>query len=128
MYRSPSFKAYEADPMFKDSLSARQPVKGTVPRGLMTYERCRCTEGYEAAKVNMTMPAMVPTDSLALAEGAKLYGIFCMQCHGEEGAGQGVLVKNEVFLGIPSYADREITAGSIFHVVTYGKGVMGSHA
>jgi hypothetical protein len=42
--------------------------------------------------------------------------------------GQGILVKNEKFLGIPSYGDRNINFGTIFHVVTYGKGVMGSHA
>ena len=34
----------------------------------------------------------------------------------------------EKFLGVPSYADREITAGSIYHVLMYGKNAMGSHA
>ena len=28
----------------------------------------------------------------------------------------------------PSYADREITPGSIYHVLMYGKNAMGSHA
>jgi len=49
-------------------------------------------------------------------------------CHGEKGDGQGTLVKQGKFLGVPSYADRQINPGSIFHVVTYGKGVMGAHA
>ena len=34
----------------------------------------------------------------------------------------------EKFLGIPSYADREINQGSIYHVLMYGKNAMGSHA
>lgn len=34
----------------------------------------------------------------------------------------------EKFLGIPSYKDREITPGSIYHVLMYGKNAMGSHA
>ena len=34
----------------------------------------------------------------------------------------------EKFLGVPSYKDREITDGSVFHVITYGLNSMGSHA
>ena len=34
----------------------------------------------------------------------------------------------EKFLGIPSYADRDITEGSIYHVLMYGINLMGSHA
>ncbi len=37
-------------------------------------------------------------------------------------------MKNEKFLGIPSYADRDINEGSIYHVLIYGKNLMGSHA
>ena len=37
-------------------------------------------------------------------------------------------MKREKFLGIPSYADRDITDGSIYHVLMYGKNLMGSHA
>jgi hypothetical protein len=39
----------------------------------------------------------------------------------------GVLVMREKFLGVPSYKDRVITEGSIFHIVT-GINSMGSHA
>jgi hypothetical protein len=41
-------------------------------------------------------------------------------CHGAAGDGMGVLVMREKFLGVPSYKDRVITEGSIFHIVTYG--------
>ncbi len=129
MYRGPAIEAYQPNGWFADSLGARKPVEGTIPRGFLSYDAyANTTEGYEMAKANMSMPAGFPKDSAALAEGAKLYGIFCGHCHGEKGDGNGILMKNEKFLGIPSYADREITLGSIFHVVTYGKGVMGSHA
>ena len=49
-------------------------------------------------------------------------------CHGDKGNGQGILMTREKFLGIPSYADRDITGGSIYHVLMYGKNAMGSHA
>lgn len=51
-----------------------------------------------------------------------------MTCHGSSGNGKGKLVEKEKFLGVPSYADRVITAGSIYHVITYGLNSMGSHA
>ena len=49
-------------------------------------------------------------------------------CHGDAGDGQGVLVKNEKFLGVPNYKDREITQGSIYHVIMHGRNLMGSHS
>ena len=62
------------------------------------------------------------------ANGKELYGIYCAVCHGNKGDGQGILMTREKFLGVPSYADREITPGSIYHVLMYGKNAMGSHA
>ncbi len=45
-----------------------------------------------------------------------------------QGDGNGKLVEREKFLGVPSYKDRVITEGSIYHVITYGLNSMGSHA
>ena len=56
------------------------------------------------------------------------FSTYCAVCHGEKGDGKGNLVKREKFLGVPNYKDREITEGSVFHVVTYGLNAMGSHA
>ena len=63
-----------------------------------------------------------------LKTGKELYEIYCSVCHGSKGDGQGILMKREKFLGIPSYADRDITEGSIYHVLMYGRNLMGSHA
>ncbi len=128
MYRGPAVETYQ--PLGEDDhISAMQPVDGTLPRGFMSYKSYAPDQaGYDAAKQNLKMPANFPKDEVTLEEAAKLYGIFCSHCHGDKGDGQGILVKREKFLGVPSYADRDINAGTIFHVITYGKGVMGSHA
>lgn len=129
MYRTPHIKAFEENAMFENGLSALHPAEGTIPRGFATYEQFPNTPaGYDSAKASLEMPSDLMVDAKNLEDGAKLYGIFCTQCHGDAGDGQGVLVKNEKFLGVPSYADRDINFGSIFYVQTYGKGVMGSHA
>lgn len=129
MYESPALETYYPSDLFEDSTSARQPVEGTIPRNFLAYQEfAPDAAGYEAAKAGLTMPKVIPTDSLALVHGQEIYSIFCDHCHGDKGDGIGILVEREKYLGVPSYADRDINLGTIFHVVTYGKGVMGSHA
>mgnify|MGYP000846703869 CR=1 FL=1 len=105
----------------------RPPVAGTIPRGgFPAYDIPDTPEGYERARLEVANP--IEASEKNLEKGKQLYTIYCTSCHGEKGDGKGNLVKREKFLGVPSYADREVTNGSIFHVVTYGLNSMGSHA
>jgi mono/diheme cytochrome c family protein len=64
----------------------------------------------------------------AIADKAKeLFDIYCAICHGTAGDGKGKLVKQEKFLGVPNYKERDINKASVFHVITYGLNSMGSH-
>lgn len=129
MYDGPALEAYSPSDLFEDSTSARKPVEGTIPRGFMSYvDYGPDAAGYDSAKANLKMPSSIVANEKTMAEAKELYDIFCVHCHGDKGMGQGILVKNEKFLGVPSYGDRDINYGTIFHVVTYGKGIMGSHA
>lgn len=129
MYRGPAIEAYAPYDQMDDSLSALHPAKGTVPRNFLAYQEFSAAQsGYDSAKAMLTMPESLPKDSIGLANGKELYSIFCDHCHGDKGDGNGNLVQDGKYLGVPSYADRDINLGTIFHVVTYGKGVMGSHA
>lgn len=63
------------------------------------------------------------------AEGKKLYTANCIQCHGEKGDGNGTMVANGIYTGVPDYADKkELSNGQIFYSIYYGKGAMGSPA
>tara|TARA_B100001113_G_scaffold236834_1_gene194724 strand:- start:45 stop:599 length:555 start_codon:yes stop_codon:yes gene_type:complete len=128
MYESLSYEAYSESPIFEDSLSARLPVEGTIPRGYSLYEFEDTNEGYDLAKKELTNPYVFSEDDMLKAK--ELYTVYCGICHGSKGAGQGILVKREKILGIPSYADqgRAITSGSTYHVIYYGKNTMGSYA
>jgi mono/diheme cytochrome c family protein len=97
-----------------------------VNRGFEPFEYENSTAGYELAKANLKSPL----DSLSRnpEKGKELFEIYCISCHGASGNGKGKLVEREKFLGVPSYKDRVITEGSIFHVITYGLNSMGSHA
>ena len=129
MYDGPAVETYAPNTQIGDSISALKPVNGTVPRGFMAYQEFSPQQsGYDSAKANLTMPKAVPTDSVALVKGLEIYNIFCDHCHGDKGMGKGILVENGVYAGVPAYKDRDINLGSIFHVVTYGKNLMGAHA
>ncbi|NBL64791.1 c-type cytochrome [Flavobacterium sp. NST-5] len=126
MYESVGYETYSESAAFKGGKEGQLPAQGSIPRGFEPYEYPNTTEGYEAAKASLQSPL----DSIQRNsdKGAQLYGIYCAICHGEKGDGKGNLVKREKFLGVPSYADRVITEGSVFHVETYGLNAMGSHA
>ena len=126
MYESVGYKTYAESDAFNNGIEAQLPVAGSVARGWAPYDYPDTNDGYEAAKADLKSPLAITAEHRA--EGKELYGVYCAVCHGAKGDGQGILMKREKFLGIPSYADREITDGSIYHVLMYGKNAMGSHA
>lgn len=103
-----------------------KPVNGSIARGNVPYEYSNSNAAYEKAKANLTSP--LEQDETSLEKGKKMYTIYCVSCHGKKGDGNGYLSQAEKFIGIPSYKDRDITEGSIYHVIMHGKNLMGSHA
>ncbi len=133
MYRSEYIDTYEESELFADGVSALKPIEGTLARGFVPYEYENSEAGYDSAKTTLINPySLSPqaNNEVWMENGKELYDIFCNHCHGPKGMGQGILVKNEKILGVPSYDDqgRAITEGSVYHVITYGKNIMGAHA
>lgn len=137
MYRSPSVEPYVdygelrgnySDTMYTNKMTARKPVTGTIPRGFQPYGYENTTEGYELAGQNLKNP-IIYSDKVG-ADGKELYGMFCVHCHGKTGQGDGTLVQRDKFPPIPTkFAEGLILPeGKMFHTITYGKGLMGSHA
>ena len=126
MYESVGYKTYQESDAFPNGIQAQLPVEGSVPRGWQPYEYEDSNEGYESAKLTLKSPLVNNEENLK--NGKKMYDIYCSVCHGSKGDGQGILMEREKFLGIPSYADRDITEGSIYHVLMHGINLMGSHA
>ena len=126
MYEAVSYETYSEHNVFKGGVEAQIPAKGSIKRGFVPYELPNTPEGYALAKATLKSPL----DSLSINQdkAKELYTVYCAICHGDAGDGKGNLVVKEKFLGVPSYKDREITDGSVFHVITYGLNSMGSHA
>jgi mono/diheme cytochrome c family protein len=102
------------------------PPAGSIKRGFVPYEIPNTTEGYNFSKTITKSP--LDSTAVDLKKAEELFVIYCAICHGEAGNGMGKLVKQQKFLGVPNYKDRQVTIGSIFHVETYGLNSMGSYA
>jgi len=126
MYEPVGYEAYQESSAFPNGVEALIPADGTVPRGYIPFDIPNTNEGYELAKTTLQSPL----DSLSYSaeKAGPLYQVYCGICHGNKGKGQGKLVKREKILGIPNYADRDITIGSVYHTIYYGKNTMGSYA
>lgn len=137
MYRSPSIETYvdygelrgkQGDENLKNTMTARKPVEGTIPRGFQPYSYENTPEGYELAGQNLKNP--VPYSDKVVKEGKELFGMFCVHCHGKDGQGMGSIVEREKFPPIPTKFNEslQLPEGKMFHTITYGKGLMGAHA
>lgn len=126
MYESVGYETYQEGEIFPNNVEAQKPVEGSVSRGWLPYDYEDNNEGYASAKANLQNP--LPYTEENLTNGEALYNIYCAICHGNKGNGQGHLMKTEKILGVPSYDAREITQGSIYHVMYYGINYMGSYA
>jgi cytochrome c2 len=123
----------------KDGKNMREPVAGTVSRrnynttfavgdsgsvrDLLLYDKDTIT----VAEQNWKNP--IAWSESVEEQGKVLYERNCQHCHGEKGKGDGPV--GVVYKGVPNYsagAYKDMNDGHIFHVITYGKGRMWSHA
>lgn len=111
-----------------------RPVAGTISRGEeLPYHLPNDEAGYaQSASVQNPLPKLT---QLEMGEAERQYLINCAICHGAKLDGNGPLYKD----GTGPYAAKPATLvgdpkiealseGTLFHVMTYGKNLMGSYA
>ncbi len=107
------------------------PVAGSIKRGeLFPYPLSNDSNGYKMS-ATIQNPFQGSLSAAELEESGRLYNINCGICHGEGAAGNGPMSTGGKIGGIanltlPNYV--AMADGTMFHVVEYGKGVMGSYA
>ncbi len=150
MYRSPAIEAYVdygQDPYHysedlareqRNTPSARKPAEGTIPFASdpakagfhMPYPYPNTAEGYEQAGLALKSP-IVMTEA-TVEQGKAIYTKFCQHCHGPAGKGDGPAVERSNGKYPPPNAYDgplvDLPEGKMYHTVTFGKGMMGSHA
>ncbi len=137
MYRSPAIEAY-MDYQHPDSLMAMKPPEGAIPFNAeylgdsynphLPYLYPDNTEGYEKAGKELENP--IPLNKENLEKGKNIYTTYCDHCHGEKGEGDGPVIEKGGHAPPPSFTGplSDLPDGKAFHTITYGKGLMGSHA
>lgn len=140
MYRSPSYKADETNPVFADGKTNQNPVDGTVPHSfdrskvmnMMPYPYTNTPAGRDSAILYLKNPLQRTDENVE--EGKRLFDIYCAVCHGKTGQGDGSVVK--ILLAKDNYGlkpnayNKELkdaTEGRIFHTMQYGLNNMGPY-
>lgn len=112
------------------------PVEGSVAQnkdGVFAENKLPKTPdeynaGYDASKSIASSPLDPANAAKDIERGKVLFDHTCAACHGTGGDGQGPIVQSGAYSGVPNYADREITVGSVHYVLTNGRNAMGSYA
>ncbi|MCP3919257.1 MAG: cytochrome c [bacterium] len=111
-----------------DGLVDAPLVAGVVPRGARPYRYGTSLEEEQRAGRELANP--FTDEPEILARGAEVYRVFCVVCHGADGAGRGPVVLR----GLPPPTSlsganaRAMSDGQMFHVLTRGRNNMASYA
>jgi mono/diheme cytochrome c family protein len=158
MQDQPKMKPYRSSSFFRDGLSSRPPVDGTVPRGFLKTDTefftgkkagraTANTQGTPAQSLPGPQPTSVAPQGAAaypddveafpisvsketVRRGKERYEIFCSACHGLTGNGDGMIVRRG-FRRAATFNDdrmRQAPVGHFFDAITNGWGAMPSYA
>ncbi|WP_319499770.1 cytochrome c [uncultured Draconibacterium sp.] len=129
MVNSPAYESYTPNPNFADGKTMQPPVPGTIPRGTVPYAYQKTDE--DRALAAATLVNELDPSKENLQRGERMYGIYCIQCHGEKGDGQGSLYVSKKYTYPPANLLSEKMMANpeadIYHVITVGFGIMGEH-
>jgi cytochrome c5 len=129
MFYSTAYETFTKNPNFRDSMTMRVPVPGTVPRDITPFNYTIDTESRILAGKELINPE--PNTAEALLRGKMVYSTFCTGCHGDKGAGDGPLFTGGLYPLKPrtltGNAADNLKDGEIFHSITLGFGSMGAH-
>ena len=127
MAHQPRYDPLEPSDFFADGMAARPRIPGTVARGELVHDEFTSTgkiNGVDGDGFPMPVTAQV------VNRGEERFNIYCSECHGKLGDGNG-MIPARGFRRPPSYhTDRLRTAvtGHFFDVMTNGFGAMPSYA
>ena len=133
MFDSPARESQEADYFAPNNSASRMPPEGTVPLGYKPYPYIGVLTSEELPGADKGLKNPVEPSKEAYARGEERYQIYCSPCHGVRGAGNGNVVGPypRFVQPPPALISEKIkgwTDGQIYHIVSIGRGLMGSYA
>ena len=135
MHDQPRVKPLAENAFFANGSGARVPPGGTVARGQLRadkeFETGRAADDSLLTALPAAEAARFEADRRAyVLRGRDRYGIYCAPCHGQTGAGDGMVVRRGYKVPSSYHVDRlrQAPIGYLFDVMTNGFGVMPSYA
>lgn len=127
MHDQPKYIPLRASTFFADGSSARPLPAGTVARGHLREDSLLYTGKVGDEPVDQ-FP--FPVTEQVMARGREAFNAYCSHCHGQTGAGDGMVVQRGYTKPVALYDDRvrDKPVGHIFDVITNGFGAMPDHA
>lgn len=129
MEESQAYETYSSNPNTANGATNQMPVKGAIPREMIPYNFVRSAEDKKLAGIEYQNPLKATKENLA--EGKRLYTIYCFSCHGDKADGKGLLYTSGKYPYPPASLltpkVQEVPDGEIFHAISVGFGVMGAH-
>jgi mono/diheme cytochrome c family protein len=126
MAYSKAYETYSENPVFADGKTLREPVGGTVSRGIIPYPYQKNDTDRLLAGRELVNPLAASNENLKRGEVA--YNRFCINCHGSLADGNGNLFTSGLYNFKPASLVNDkvknIPDGEIYHVITVGQGVM----
>lgn len=122
-------EAQEANSFFDDGRSMRQPVAGTVARGLLKEDDAY----YRGVDANGDYIDEIPVEvtKALLYRGKERYEIFCTPCHGITGEGNGIVTQGYGYTPVPTYHQQRLQDapdGELYSAIANGVRTMPNYA
>jgi mono/diheme cytochrome c family protein len=129
MLQSVPYDAFSPNPNFTDGKTLQTPPAGTLARSVVPLHYAATSDDALRAGRELVNPlsSEVAAD---VDRGRMVYATFCQPCHGSGGKGDGLITLHG-FPPPPSLLAEnamKLPDGTIFHLITYGRGNMPSLA
>ncbi len=130
MVYSRAYETYAPNKNYSDGKTAQPPVLGTIPRHMIPYQYPKTSEGLKLAGLKLINPFEPNEDNIA--RGKIEYDVFCANCHGFDGKGDGNLYTSGKYPSEPpsllTQEMMDMPDGKYYHTMTVGSAIMGSFA
>lgn len=129
MAHSLAYETYAPSSATANKITMQLPVEGSIPREMIPYQYPATPEGRLLAGKELN--CKLEASEANLTRGKEMFTIFCQNCHGVTGVGNGHLFTSGKFTVQPAslVSERMLAApiGEVFHVITAGFNTMGAH-
>jgi len=118
-----------ANGFFADRRSVRDPIEGTVARGLEVYP---LGMGDIDLVDSVNIDPTLERSAFVMARGQNRFNVFCSPCHNYDAKGNNRITTGRgQWMGIPDLTREQtgaLTNARIFHIISAGQNLMPSYA